>query len=188
MSNKDHSLLHCYKCQSIQNGTDKIKFKLIASLQFIANKYYETLRYSENLNSSKKRLKNESLKRNSDFLRGILQNLHKNLPINKNNLKNPIFGTCAVTLFKNTTNFDSTAKVIEPIPEPPLPLPQEEEVLNQLNELGEATFSSIGLGGWTPVGIVQQAFEYFHVTLGIPWWEAIVIGIFVAFFIGNIIT
>ena len=70
--------------------------------------------------------------------------------------------------------------IIEPIPEPP-PVPLEApeaaaEVVSQINALGEATFASLGLGGKTPVGLVQTCFEYLHVTLGIPWWEAVVIG------------
>lgn len=64
--------------------------------------------------------------------------------------------------------------VIEPIPEPP-PIP-DVQILEQVNALGEPTFASLGLGGWSPVGMVQQCFEFLNVTLGIPWWEAIVIG------------
>lgn len=74
--------------------------------------------------------------------------------------------------------------VTETLPEPP-PVPDAAvELLNQFNELGEPTFASLGLGGWTPVGMVQQCFEYLHVTLGVPWWEAIAIGkIFIIKFI-----
>lgn len=75
----------------------------------------------------------------------------------------------------NATLTDSSVTNIEAIPEPPA-VPDVTEFLSQLNALGEPTFQSIGLGGWTPVGIVQQAFEYFHVSLAIPWWTAIVIG------------
>lgn len=64
--------------------------------------------------------------------------------------------------------------VLDSIPEPP-PIPVE-DVVSHLNTLGEASFASLGLGGWTPVGIVQQCFEYLHVSLGVPWWEAIMIG------------
>lgn len=70
----------------------------------------------------------------------------------------------------------ATPIVIEPIPEPP-PIPETiTETLNQFNALGEPTLTSVGLGGWTPVGFVQHCLEYLHVTFGIPWWEAIVIG------------
>jgi YidC/Oxa1 family membrane protein insertase len=40
----------------------------------------------------------------------------------------------------------------------------------------EPTFASIGLGGWSPVGLVQNCFEFLHISLDIPWWGAIMIG------------
>lgn len=42
--------------------------------------------------------------------------------------------------------------------------------------LAEPTFASIGLGGWSPVGIVQNCMEYLHIGCDIPWWGSIVIG------------
>lgn len=45
-----------------------------------------------------------------------------------------------------------------------------------LNALGEPTFASIGLGGYSPVGLVQNCMEFVHVTCDIPWWGAIAIG------------
>lgn len=43
--------------------------------------------------------------------------------------------------------------------------------------LVEPSLSSLGLGSsYTPVGIIQQLFEFAHVTLGLPWWSAIVCG------------
>lgn len=60
----------------------------------------------------------------------------------------------------------------ESIPEPP-PVPA---ITEPLNALGEPTLASLGLGGWTPVGMVQNCLEYLHVSLGVPWWEAVVIG------------
>lgn len=67
------------------------------------------------------------------------------------------------------------------IPEPPS-IPTEtitETVTEQVIKYaanGEPTFASIGLGGWTPAGMVQQCMEYLHITLDIPWWGAIAIG------------
>lgn len=70
----------------------------------------------------------------------------------------------------------NTTQNVEPIPEPP-PVPDlSEQIANQLNTLGEPTFASLGLGGYSPVGIVQTCFEYVHVTLGVPWWTSIAIG------------
>ncbi|KAK3872004.1 hypothetical protein Pcinc_022892 [Petrolisthes cinctipes] len=58
------------------------------------------------------------------------------------------------------------------IPPPPAP----PEVLGPaLNALGEATFQSLGLGGWTPVGIMQNCLEYLHISANLPWWATIAI-------------
>lgn len=81
----------------------------------------------------------------------------------------------AVHTVDKTTGIESQ-KLIESIPEPP-PIPDASvEIVSQINALGESTFVSLGLGGWSPVGLVQHAFEYLHVTLGLPWWQAIMIG------------
>ncbi|XP_044766993.1 mitochondrial inner membrane protein OXA1L [Coccinella septempunctata] len=78
----------------------------------------------------------------------------------------------------NTENISSQNISIDPIPEPPaipdyLPV---DEVVQQLNALGQPTFASMGLGGWTPVGLIQECFEFFNVTIGVPWWGAIALG------------
>ncbi|XP_034656022.1 mitochondrial inner membrane protein OXA1L [Drosophila subobscura] len=49
-------------------------------------------------------------------------------------------------------------------------------VAETVNAAGEATFASIGLGGWTPVGVVQNCMEFLHCTWDLPWWGAIAIG------------
>lgn len=66
--------------------------------------------------------------------------------------------------------------VVEAIPEPPLIPEGVAELVNQLHANGEATFASLGLGGYTPVGLIQNCFEYLHCTLGIEWWAAIALG------------
>ncbi|XP_020863879.1 mitochondrial inner membrane protein OXA1L isoform X1 [Phascolarctos cinereus] len=38
----------------------------------------------------------------------------------------------------------------------------------------EQSLSDLGLGGYTPVGLVQNLLEFVHVDLGLPWWGAIV--------------
>lgn len=69
----------------------------------------------------------------------------------------------------------------ESIPEPP-PVPDPSafselsEAVQSLAANGEPTLASLGLGGWSPVGMVQQCLEYLHVSLDIPWWGAILIG------------
>ena len=42
------------------------------------------------------------------------------------------------------------------------------EAISQQTDL-----ASVGLGGYTPVGIVQQALELLHVQAGMPWWLSI---------------
>ncbi|XP_047996074.1 mitochondrial inner membrane protein OXA1L-like [Leguminivora glycinivorella] len=72
-----------------------------------------------------------------------------------------------------------TTTLVDVIPEPP-PVPQIPdglaETVQSLAANGEPTFASLGLGGWSPVGMVQQCLEYVHVSLDIPWWGAILIG------------
>ncbi|XP_061719619.1 mitochondrial inner membrane protein OXA1L-like [Cydia pomonella] len=72
-----------------------------------------------------------------------------------------------------------TTALVDAIPEPP-PVPQIPdglaETVQSLAANGESTFASLGLGGWSPVGMVQQCLEYVHVSLDIPWWGAILIG------------
>jgi len=56
------------------------------------------------------------------------------------------------------------------IPEPP-PIVDESIILNAI---GEPTLQSLGLASsYTPPGLVQQAIEFFHVSLGMPWYTSI---------------
>ena len=57
-----------------------------------------------------------------------------------------------------------------------MPDTSSEVVPEILNALGEPTLQSVGLGGWTPPGLVQQALDVLHVSLGLPWWGAIITG------------
>lgn len=75
-----------------------------------------------------------------------------------------------------------TANILESIPEPP-PVPDPATVFDVTAETvqtiaanGEPTFASLGLGGWSPVGMVQNCLEYLHISLDVPWWGAILIG------------
>nr|CAD7407403.1 unnamed protein product [Timema cristinae] len=62
---------------------------------------------------------------------------------------------------------------LPPIPEPPL-VSDMSDVIVQV--AGEPSFASMGLGGWTPVGIVQNCMEYLHIGLDLPWWASIALG------------
>ncbi|XP_063701399.1 mitochondrial inner membrane protein OXA1L [Culicoides brevitarsis] len=100
---------------------------------------------------------------------------------NANLTKNRRFVLDSVSLVRFAST--SPIKDLPPIPEaPPIPAFPEtttssvtETVVNQLAANGEPTFASIGLGGWTPKGIVENCMEYLHCTLDIPWWGAIAI-------------
>ncbi|XP_059061482.1 mitochondrial inner membrane protein OXA1L [Achroia grisella] len=89
----------------------------------------------------------------------------------------------ATTRFASTNHVDpgKVSTISENIPEPP-PVPdistvgEISEAVQSLSANGEATFASLGLGGWSPVGLVQNALEYLHVSLDVPWWGAILIG------------
>ncbi|XP_013106824.1 mitochondrial inner membrane protein OXA1L [Stomoxys calcitrans] len=59
---------------------------------------------------------------------------------------------------------------------PAIPENAGEVAATALNALGEPTFASIGLGGWSPVGLVQNCMEFLHVSCDLPWWGAIAIG------------
>lgn len=41
----------------------------------------------------------------------------------------------------------------------------------------ETSLAELGLGSYTPVGLIQNLLEFMHVDLGLPWWGAIAAGI-----------
>lgn len=40
----------------------------------------------------------------------------------------------------------------------------------------EQSLAELGLGGYSPVGLVQNFLEFLHMGVGVPWWGAIVTG------------
>jgi len=40
----------------------------------------------------------------------------------------------------------------------------------------DVPLAELGLGGYTPVGLIHGALDFLHLTLGLPWWGAIVAG------------
>lgn len=82
--------------------------------------------------------------------------------------------TAAAVLVRNLSTNDADQSLLDTIPEPP-PIPAAPEVAD-LVAGAEPAFTSIGLGGWTPVGMVQQCMEYLHIGLDLPWWGVIAIG------------
>lgn len=58
------------------------------------------------------------------------------------------------------------------IPDVPA-VPIDGTFIQQLAANGEPTFSSLGLGGYSPVGLLQWALEYVHISLDLPWFATI---------------
>lgn len=105
--------------------------------------------------------------RNSTICLKVRQNCGNLRPLNAINIVG--------VRYASSTNF----KDLPPIPDAPaVPVIEEPvvEVINQIAANGEATFASLGLGGWTPLGFVQNCMEFLHVSMDIPWWGAIAIG------------
>jgi YidC/Oxa1 family membrane protein insertase len=82
---------------------------------------------------------------------------------------------------------DASRDLLENIPEPPaIPPPpavpiQEAiekgvETSQALAEGAEPAFATIGLGGWSPAGMIQSTMEYLHITCDLPWWGVILCG------------
>lgn len=84
----------------------------------------------------------------------------------------------AAVLVRNISTDGVGSSALDTIPEPP-PIPAAPEISDIVSNLaanGEPTFASLGLGGWTPVGIVQNCMEFLHVGCDLPWWGVIAIG------------
>ncbi|XP_003383873.1 PREDICTED: mitochondrial inner membrane protein OXA1L-like [Amphimedon queenslandica] len=54
------------------------------------------------------------------------------------------------------------------------PLTTPIDIAGTLPPQGE--LASIGLGGYTPVGLVQNCLDWIHLNTGLPWWASIVVG------------
>lgn len=39
----------------------------------------------------------------------------------------------------------------------------------------ENDISSLGLGGYSPIGLIQSSLEWIHVHTGLPWWSSIIV-------------
>lgn len=93
-------------------------------------------------------------------------------PISGTDASSSINGTILETGFSSDSSATSEAAIesITYIPPPPAP---PEAILPPLNALGEPTLQSLGLGGWGPVGIIQNCLDFLHVTVDLPWWAAI---------------
>ncbi|KAH8268757.1 hypothetical protein KR018_000983 [Drosophila ironensis] len=72
----------------------------------------------------------------------------------------------------------STTQLVDLPDIPAAPIPPVHDAANIIDLAAgmEPSFASIGLGGWSPVGIVQNCMEFLHCTWDLPWWSAIAVG------------
>ncbi|KHJ48879.1 inner membrane protein [Trichuris suis] len=61
---------------------------------------------------------------------------------------------------------------IGPIPEPPVPLTPEQAA--ELDLILGSKLEYLGLGSYSPSGLVQLLLNYMHESFALPWWAAIV--------------
>ncbi|XP_071311753.1 LOW QUALITY PROTEIN: mitochondrial inner membrane protein OXA1L-like [Agelaius tricolor] len=61
-------------------------------------------------------------------------------------------------------------------PPAPPPAPEIAQIPGNLPHLGEPRLQELGLGGCSPVGLVQNLLEFLHLELGLPWAGAIAAG------------
>ncbi|KAM6202562.1 mitochondrial inner membrane protein OXA1L [Rhynchocyon petersi] len=47
------------------------------------------------------------------------------------------------------------------------------ETADVVQAAAEQSFAELGLGSYTPVGLIQNFLEFMHVDMGLPWWGAI---------------
>lgn len=67
------------------------------------------------------------------------------------------------------------AAAVQPITEQVAEAPVA--ALDVLQGVGaDASLAELGLGSYTPVGLIQNLLEFMHVSIGLPWWGAIVAG------------
>lgn len=65
-------------------------------------------------------------------------------------------------------------EIVESFQIPDVPaVPIDTTIVQQLAANGEPAFSSLGLGGYTPVGLLQWGLEFMHVSLDLPWYLTI---------------
>ncbi|XP_037283608.1 OXA1L mitochondrial inner membrane protein [Rhipicephalus microplus] len=68
----------------------------------------------------------------------------------------------------------SAETVIPAVPPSPTVVPVESFV-ESLGDDTVITLQSVGLGGWSPSGMVQQLLDLLHTSTGLPWWATIAI-------------
>lgn len=92
------------------------------------------------------------------------------------------FGSARALSVTAVTNATHVSTAITPLPEipaipaiPAIPEVPVASVIESVSSSLEPTLASIGLGGWSPVGVLQNALEFLHISCDLPWWGAIVV-------------
>ncbi|XP_070585291.1 mitochondrial inner membrane protein OXA1L [Erythrolamprus reginae] len=90
---------------------------------------------------------------------------------------------CYVVLFRPTIRHQSTAaaagtQVVQAAATAPVETTLPLEEISQIAE--DATLAELGLGSFSPVGLIMKILESLHLDLGLPWWGAIVGGTLLA--------
>lgn len=85
-------------------------------------------------------------------------------------------------LSRNMSSTDRVTTISDVLPDlpniPDVPaIPAiEPSVIAETLATATTELTQLGLGGWTPIGIVQQTLEFFHLGMDLPWWGAIALG------------
>lgn len=82
----------------------------------------------------------------------------------------------------DTTAAATAAAAVDPTPVIAQPITEQvaevaPTVVDVLQGAGaEIRLAELGLGSYTPVGLIQNLLEFIHMDLGLPWWGAIAVG------------
>lgn len=82
--------------------------------------------------------------------------------------------TVAATVGQVEQTTSAAAAAIPAVPPAPTVVPVESFVQSLADDT-VPTLQSVGLGGWSPSGIVQQLLDFLHASTGLPWWATIAI-------------
>ncbi|XP_067132380.1 mitochondrial inner membrane protein OXA1L [Centruroides vittatus] len=86
-----------------------------------------------------------------------------------------LFLTIPVRFQSDDTAYSEVINQVNSVPTSVTEQIIESSNTSTLLEAIEPSLVSQGLGGWTPVGLLQHAFEYCHIHFDLPWWLTIVV-------------
>ncbi|XP_038069016.1 mitochondrial inner membrane protein OXA1L-like [Patiria miniata] len=99
----------------------------------------------------------------------------------------PSIGGALTTARHNSTDTGQSAQVSENLIDAATPLIDPSAITEVamtaeqiLQPVKEIPFAELGLGGFSPVGLLQHALEFLHMSAGLPWWAAIATGTVIA--------